>query len=81
MVILTVCYNDDRITFLKGQGERRSVTVAVACNTPEGVILGADSTTTLNDEQGRVLKTYENAVKLFQLGDKLLVWQLSVLVL
>lgn len=46
------------------------MTVAVACNTPEGVILGVDSAITMNDNQGRVLKTYENAVKLFQLGDK-----------
>ena len=46
------------------------MTVAVACNTPEGVILGTDSTITLNDDEGRPLKTYENAVKLFQLGNK-----------
>ncbi len=46
------------------------MTVAVAFNAAEGVILGADSAITLNDEEGRVLKTYENAVKLFQLGDK-----------
>lgn len=46
------------------------MTVAVACNTPEGIILGTDSMNTLSDEQGRVLKTYENAIKIFQLGNK-----------
>jgi hypothetical protein len=66
---LTLCCYNDIVTLPKEQ-EEEPMTVAVACNTPEGVILGADSTTTLNDEQGRVVKTYENAVKLFQLGEK-----------
>jgi len=46
------------------------MTVAVACNLAEGVVLGVDSAVTLGDEQGNVLKTYEHAVKLFQLGEK-----------
>jgi hypothetical protein len=46
------------------------MTVAVSCNTAEGVILGVDSALTLTNDQGQVLKTYENAAKLFQLGQK-----------
>lgn len=46
------------------------MTVAVACNLPEGVILGVDSAITMNDAQGNVVKVYENATKLFQLGAK-----------
>jgi hypothetical protein len=46
------------------------MTVAVAFNAAEGVILGADSAITLNDTNGAVVKTYENATKIFQLGDK-----------
>lgn len=46
------------------------MTVAVACNLAEGVVLGVDSAVTLSNQQGEVVKTYEHAVKLFQLGDK-----------
>lgn len=46
------------------------MTVAVAVNLAEGVILGVDSAVTLSNQQGEVVKTYEHAVKLFQLGDK-----------
>jgi len=46
------------------------MTVAVACNLAEGVVLGVDSAVTLSNKQGEVVKTYEHAVKLFQLGDK-----------
>lgn len=46
------------------------MTVAVACNLAEGVILGVDSAITMDDGQGHVVKTYENATKLFQLGKK-----------
>ena len=46
------------------------MTVAVACNLAEGVILGVDSAITMNDPEGRVVKVYENAVKPFQLGSK-----------
>ncbi len=46
------------------------MTVAVACNLAEGVVLGVDSAVTLSDEKGNVVKTYEHAVKLFQLGEK-----------
>lgn len=45
------------------------MTVAVSCNLPDGVILGVDSAITMSDNQGRVVKVYENAEKLFQLGD------------
>jgi len=46
------------------------MTVAVACNLAEGVVLGVDSAVTIHDSQGLVVKVYENAVKLFQLGEK-----------
>ena len=44
------------------------MTVAVACNLPDGVILGVDSAVTV-PTAGGVAKVYENADKLFQLGD------------
>lgn len=46
------------------------MTVAVACNLAEGVVFGVDSAVTLANGQGNVVKTYEHAVKLFQLGEK-----------
>ncbi len=48
------------------------MTVAVACNLSEGVILGVDSAVTLPDPggTGTIAKVYENAEKLFQLGEK-----------
>ncbi len=59
------------------------MSVAVSCNLPEGVVLGVDSAITLpgptpppgqplppNIMQGGVLKVYEDAEKLFQLGDR-----------
>lgn len=59
------------------------MSVAVACNLPEGVVLGVDSAITLpgpnpppgqplppNMMQGGVLKVYEDAEKLFQLGNR-----------
>jgi hypothetical protein len=46
------------------------MTVAVACNLAEGVVLGVDSAVTLSNQQGEVVKTYEHATKLFQLGGK-----------
>jgi len=45
------------------------VTVAVSCNLADGVILGVDSAVTLPSPRG-VLKVYEHAEKLFQLGEK-----------
>ncbi len=45
------------------------MTVAVSCNLPDGVILGVDSAITVNNAQGLIVKVYENAEKLFQLGD------------
>ena len=46
------------------------MSVAVSCNLSDGVILGVDSAVTLSATGGRVAKTYENAEKLFQLGDR-----------
>lgn len=46
------------------------MTVAVSCNLPDGVILGVDSAVTINDGKGGIAKVYENAEKLFQLGEK-----------
>ena len=45
------------------------MSVAVSCNLSDGVILGVDSAVTLPSAEG-VIKVYENAAKLFQLGDK-----------
>lgn len=45
------------------------MTDAVACNLAEGVILGVDSAVTLGTPGG-VVKVFENADKLFQLGDR-----------
>lgn len=46
------------------------MTVAVACNLAEGVVLGVDSAVTMTNQQRQVIKTFEHAVKLFQLGEK-----------
>jgi hypothetical protein len=46
------------------------VTVAVSCNLSEGVILGVDSAVTVPAPDGNVAKVYEDAEKLFQLGNK-----------
>lgn len=45
------------------------MTVAVALNLPEGVVLGVDSALTLGDPSG-VIKVFENAQKMFQLAEK-----------
>jgi hypothetical protein len=46
------------------------VTVAVSCNLSDGVVLAVDSAVTLPDASGGIAKVYENAEKLFELGDK-----------
>jgi hypothetical protein len=46
------------------------MTVAVSCNLSDGVALAVDSAVTLPDGAGGVAKVYENAQKLFQLGDR-----------
>jgi len=46
------------------------MTIAVAGNFPDGVVLGVDSAVTLSDANGKVAKVYENAEKLFQIGEK-----------
>jgi hypothetical protein len=45
------------------------MTVAVSCNLSDGVILGVDSAVTVTTPQG-IAKVYENAEKLFQLGER-----------
>ncbi len=45
------------------------MTIAVACNISDGVILGVDSAVTIA-HQGGIANIYENAEKLFQLGDR-----------
>jgi len=45
------------------------MSVAISCNLSDGVILGVDSAVTLPGPGG-ILKVYENAEKLFQLGTK-----------
>jgi len=50
---------------------RIGMTIAVSCLLPDGVILGVDSAVTVNTSDGKgIAKVYENAEKLFQLGDK-----------
>ncbi len=46
------------------------MTVAVAASFPDGVVLGVDSAVTINHPNGQVIKIYENAEKLFQIGEK-----------
>ena len=49
------------------------MSVAVSCNLSDGVILGVDSAVTLPGviaDRVSIIKVYENAAKLFQLGDK-----------
>lgn len=67
--MLTNLRCNDNVDSLKKQ-EDGIMTVAVACNLAEGVVLGVDSAVTLTNDQGNVVKTYEHAVKLFQLGEK-----------
>jgi hypothetical protein len=46
------------------------VSVAIACNLSDGVVLAVDSAVTVPDPTGAgVAKVYENAQKLFQLGE------------
>jgi len=45
------------------------MTVAISCNLSDGVILGVDSAVSLPGPGG-ILKVYENAEKLFQIGKK-----------
>lgn len=44
------------------------MSVAVSCSLADGVVLGVDSAVTLTDPRGQVIKVFENADKLFQLG-------------
>lgn len=46
------------------------MTVAASCNLSDGVVLAVDSAVTVPDGAGGVAKIYENAEKLFQLGDR-----------
>jgi hypothetical protein len=46
------------------------MTVAISLNLSDGVVLAADSAATVPGEGGSVLKTYENAEKLFALGNR-----------
>lgn len=46
------------------------MTVAASCNLSEGVILGVDSAVTMPGKDGGVANVYENAEKLFPLGER-----------
>jgi hypothetical protein len=46
------------------------MTVAISLNLSDGVVLAADSAATVLGDGGSVLKVYENAEKLFALGDR-----------
>lgn len=58
-----------KLYYLCGQGtlNGKELTVAIACNLSDGVILGVDSATSVPSPSG-VMKIYESADKLFQLG-------------
>lgn len=45
------------------------MTFAISLNLPDGIILGVDSAVTLSGPTG-IIKVFENAQKLFQLGEK-----------
>ena len=68
--MLTKCYYNCRLTSLIRQEGRCDMTVAVACNLAEGVVLGVDSAVTMSNQQKQVIKTYEHAEKIFKLGEK-----------
>lgn len=44
------------------------MTVAVACNLSEGVVIGVDSAVTVTTHDQKIVKVYENAEKLFGVG-------------
>ena len=46
------------------------MTVAISLNLSDGVVLAADSATSIPDGAGGVAKVYENAEKLFELGNR-----------
>jgi hypothetical protein len=48
----------------------RPLTVAISCNLSDGVNLGVDSAVTAPSPDGGVMKVYENAQKLFQVGER-----------
>lgn len=45
------------------------MTIAIACNLADGLVLGADSAVTIMDNTGGILKVYNDAEKLFPLYD------------
>lgn len=49
--------------------DEANMSVAVSCNLSDGVVLGVDSAVTVPGPGG-IVKVYENAEKLFQLGDR-----------
>jgi hypothetical protein len=62
-------YDNDMLNSLKGQEGRQDMTVAVSCNLSDGVILGVDSAVSIPSPSG-IAKVYENAEKLFQIGER-----------
>jgi len=60
---------NDNLTFLKGKNGRLEMTICIAVKVGEGLILAADSTTTIQDAKGGVIKTYDYASKVAQIRD------------
>jgi hypothetical protein len=47
------------------------LTITIALRTPEAVILGADSTTTVTDKTGKVAQLFNSAQKIFEIGPRI----------
>jgi len=73
MVILTKCYNNDRINFPEEHERRESMSLGIAFKGPEGIVLAADSRVTLTGQLQQANQpvmllpsTYDNATKLLK---------------
>ena len=44
------------------------MTIAISLQTPEGIVLGSDSTSTVSDGAGRVAQLFNSAQKVFEIG-------------
>ena len=44
------------------------MTITIALKTPEGIVLGADSTTTIPDQTGSIAQLFNSAQKILEIG-------------
>lgn len=75
-MVLTKCYNDDRLCSLNGQARGCEMTICVSVRIPEGLILAADSVvslegtvTTPQGQQTGILQTFDYANKITRIKD------------